>query len=152
MDPSSFGTSPTQLSPSALFRSHQPSRPCVGHPTTGEPLSDVGTGILQTVPNLPPANAVHRVGTSTGLDPATHAVYILLVPIGTNCPAYEQGVATLNANGSFSGDLELPSDPYSVRAVAVAAPIGTVVSCVSTDACVAAAGYLASSNALEIAK
>ena len=40
----------------------------------------------------------------------------------------------------------------AVRAVAVAAPIGTVVSCASTDACVAAAGYLASSNALEIAK
>ena len=113
-------------------------------------LSDLGTSIIQNAPNQDPANRLHVVGTTTGLDPATHSVYLLLVSISTNCPAYDQRVAILNADGTFSGDLELQDGVTSMRAVAVAAPTGTSVSCASTDACVAATGYVAASNTLEI--
>ena len=113
-------------------------------------LSDLGTTIVTGAPGQLQGDRILLTGSSTGLDPAMHAVVIFLLPLGTDCPAYEQGPATLAANGSFSGDLEFSDDVFTYRALAVAVPTGTAISCASTDACVDAPGYLAQSNALEI--
>ena len=113
-------------------------------------LSDVGTGIITGSSGQAPTDRVHLVGTSTGLDPAMHSVAIFLLPLNTDCPSFEQGLATLLANGSFSGDLEFPDDVVTFRAVAVAVPTGTVLVCGSANSCIDAPSYLAQSNALEI--
>ena len=113
-------------------------------------LSDVGTTITTGVPNQQIVDSVHLLGSSTGLDPATHSVVILLLPVNADCPAHDQGLATLLGDGSFSGDLQFPDDVATFRAVAIVVPTGTVVTCGAADACVNAAGFLAQSNALEI--
>ena len=113
-------------------------------------LSDVGTEIITGVPNQAIVDTVTLVGSSTGLDPATHSVVILLLPLDADCPAYANGLATLLGDGSFGGDLEFPDDVTTFRAVAIVVPTGTVVSCGAADTCVNAAGFLAQSNALEI--
>lgn len=111
-------------------------------------LSDVLTRVTLDAPATTPRNRVDVAGTSSGLDPAA-VVVLFLLPISTDCPAYTQTTVALQADGSFTGTLDLTS-VQKVRVVAIAAPAGAVVSCTSLDSCISVAGHLAVSNTLDI--
>ena len=122
-----------------------------GAPTAGPTLtlSDLDTTVTLNHPATQPINRVDVVGSSSGLDSAADSIFVLMIPIGTDCPSLDMDVVNLQADGSFAARLDLDEFTH-VRVVALAAPTGSALSCTDTDACINLAGIRAVSNALEI--